>query len=62
MSKTISAKDNIIALQLPKGLKESTRKAAKERGLNISGFIRLLIIEYLEKKGIFATKESKKKG
>lgn len=50
MAKIINVKDNVIALQLPKELKEDTKKAAKERGLNISGFIRLLLIEYLEKK------------
>lgn len=50
MTRPINVKDNLIALQLPKELKEKTRKAAKERGLNISGFIRLLLIEYLEKK------------
>lgn len=60
MSRTISVKDNVIALQLPKELKESTREAAKERGLNISGFVRLLLIEYLEKKGFWPQRKARR--
>ncbi len=50
MSETkFKGKDNLIAVKVPKELKEKVKQAAKAKGLNVSNFTRLLFIDYIEK-------------